>query len=145
MVLPPMVIPSTPYAVMLFMYNLPTTGLFINNIMQKYRYGFLCPYPRVHALHFTTLQPTPKKLLKSAFACAHPLMEAAGDIVLAWMLLWRASVAQTRLDSKEAEFYAGKPMAARFFIQTLLPVALGKLNAILYEHNPAVTMDQASF
>lgn len=83
--------------------------------------------------------------MKSAFASAHPLMEASGDIVLAWMLLWRASVAQTRLDSQEAEFYAGKLMTARFFIQTLLPVTLGKLEAILYEDNPAVAMDQASF
>lgn len=83
--------------------------------------------------------------MKSAFASAHPLMEAAGDIVLAWMLLWRASVAQTRLDSKEADFYTGKIMTARFFIQTILPVTLGKLDAILYEDNPAVMMGESAF
>ncbi|MCP4021429.1 MAG: acyl-CoA dehydrogenase [Desulfobacteraceae bacterium] len=83
--------------------------------------------------------------LKSALACAHPLMEAAGDVVMAWMLLWRATIAVDKLDSKEAVFYSGKIMTARFFIQTILPATLGKLKAVTFEENPAINIDENSF
>lgn len=81
----------------------------------------------------------------SAFACAHPLMEATGDVVTAWMLLWRAVIADEKLDSKEAPFYKGKIKAAEFFITTILPATLGKLNAVTYENNPAADMDENLF
>jgi len=81
----------------------------------------------------------------SAFASAHPLMEATGDIIMAWMLLWRAVIADEKLQSKDASFYRGKIKAAEFFITTLLPVTLGKLNAVTYENNPAADMDEALF
>jgi len=81
----------------------------------------------------------------SAFACAHPLMEATGDVVMAWMLLWRASIAVEKLDGKEAAFYAGKIKAAEFFITTILPATLGKLNAVTCENNPAADMDENLF
>jgi alkylation response protein AidB-like acyl-CoA dehydrogenase len=81
----------------------------------------------------------------SAFACAHPLMEATGDVVTAWMLLWRASIAVEKLDGKEAAFYTGKIKAAEFFITTILPATLGKLNAVTCENNPAADMDENLF
>jgi hypothetical protein len=81
----------------------------------------------------------------SAFACAHPLMEATGDVVTAWMLLWRAVIADEKLDSKEAPFYKGKIKAAEFFITTILPATLGKLNAVTCENNPAADMDENLF
>jgi len=81
----------------------------------------------------------------SAFASAHPLMEATGDIIMAWMLLWRAVIADEKLQSKDASFYRGKIKAAEFFITTLLPVTLGKLNAVTYENNPAADMDEGLF
>ena len=81
----------------------------------------------------------------SAFACAHPLMEATGDVVMAWMLLWRASIAVEKLDGKEAAFYMGKIKAAEFFITTILPATLGKLNAVTCENNPAADMDENLF
>ncbi len=81
----------------------------------------------------------------SAFACAHPLLEATGDIIMAWMLLWRAVIADEKLQGKEASFYKGKIKAAEFFIFTLLPVTLGKLNAITCENNPAADMEEDLF
>ena len=33
--------------------------------------------------------------VKMAFAQAHPFLDVTGDIVMAWMLLWRASIAQS--------------------------------------------------
>lgn len=85
------------------------------------------------------------KEMASAFACAHPLMEAAGDVIMAWMLLWRATIADQKLETKDAAFYQGKIKAARFFITTLLPVTMGKLAAITYENNPAAGMEEHLF
>ncbi|ACN13887.1 Acd1 [Desulforapulum autotrophicum HRM2] len=99
---------------------------------------------------------------KSTFAFAHPLLEATGDVIMAWMLLWRANVAQPSLDdilnksnansldeilanNKNAAFYHGKITTAEFFINTLLPATMGKLKAIAQGTNPAVTMHANSF
>ncbi|MBU8911572.1 MAG: acyl-CoA dehydrogenase [Desulfobacterales bacterium] len=85
------------------------------------------------------------KHMASAFACAHPLLEASGDIIMAWMLLWRATIADKKLDTKESAFYQGKIKAAQFFIMTIIPAAMGKLTAITYENNPAASMEEHLF
>ncbi len=81
----------------------------------------------------------------SAFACAHPLLEATGDIVMAWMLLWRATIACENTNQKEEAFYQGKMSTASFFIKTIIPATKGKLAAITFEDNPAVMMADKSF
>ena len=83
--------------------------------------------------------------IASAFACAHPLLDAAGDIIMAWMLLWRAVIANEKLDTKESAFYQGKIKAAQFFITTVIPVTKGKLTAVTYENNPAASMEENLF
>ena len=85
------------------------------------------------------------KHMASAFACANPLLEATGDIVMAWMLLWRATIADQKIETKEAAFYQGKIKAAQFFITTIIPVTMGKLTAITYEDNPAASMEEHLF
>ncbi|WP_457553477.1 acyl-CoA dehydrogenase [Desulfobacula sp.] len=85
------------------------------------------------------------KHMASAFACAQPLLETAGDIIMAWMLLWRATISIEKLDSKEHRFYQGKIKAAQFFIFTILPGTMGKLTAITYENNPAASMEEHLF
>ncbi len=60
---------------------------------------------------------------------ATPYYHIFGDLVIAYMLLWQAIVAQEKfnaLDKKpeenaEAAFYSGKIMNARFFINNILP------------------------
>jgi hypothetical protein len=83
----------------------------------------------------------------NAFAFATPFLEVTGDISMAWMLLWRAEVAFQKLEklaksqdleqmkekaetNKDAAFYYGQIKTAEFFIMTLLPVTMGKLDAI---------------
>jgi len=85
------------------------------------------------------------KHMASAFACAHPLMDAAGDIIMAWLLLWRATIASEKLDTKESAFYQGKIKTAQFFITTIIPTTKGKLAAITYENNPAASMEEDLF
>ncbi len=84
-----------------------------------------------------------------AFAFAYPFMDVCGDVVMAWMLLWRATVAATKLQKgakkKDIPFYEGKIKSAEFFIYTILPVTLGKMNAILESNGAAVEMTDEAF
>jgi alkylation response protein AidB-like acyl-CoA dehydrogenase len=54
------------------------------------------------------------------------LLMALGDLVIGWLLLTHAEIAQRKLDelaagSADRDFYAGKVAAARFFAATVLP------------------------
>nr|WP_155320530.1 acyl-CoA dehydrogenase [Desulfosarcina alkanivorans] len=84
---------------------------------------------------------------KTAFAHAHPFMMAMGDVIMGWMLLWRAAISAPRLEKrvggleerkkidklekdKDAAFYSGQIQSARYFINSVLPITLGRLAAI---------------
>ncbi|MDM8541630.1 acyl-CoA dehydrogenase [Desulfococcaceae bacterium HSG9] len=85
----------------------------------------------------------------TAFAYAYPFMEVCGDVVMAWMLLWRATIAATKLEKgakkKDIPFYEGKIKSAEFFICTILPVTLGKMNAILESNGAVVEITDEAF
>jgi len=99
---------------------------------------------------------------KVAFAHATPFLDVMGDVIMAWMLLWRASVAsaklmpildgaegEARIDKirkhKNAAFYQGQLDSAAYFIQTVLPITLGKMDAILTNGSAAIDILDASF
>ena len=89
------------------------------------------------AMHLGQTAMSPK--VKVAFAHAFPFLDAMGDVIMAWMLLWRAAVAAPKLEKarkKDKDFYQGQIKSAEFFIQTVLPVTLGKMNAIV-DSSPA--------
>ncbi|MBL0700469.1 MAG: acyl-CoA dehydrogenase [Desulfosarcina sp.] len=83
----------------------------------------------------------------NAYAFSHPFMEATGDIVMAWMLLWRASIAAPKIgkSKKDTAFYEGQVKTAQFFINTMLPVTAGKLDAVSASDGAAVEISEASF
>jgi len=67
----------------------------------------------------------PAEIYKVGLNTARLLM-ALGDLVIGWLLLTHAEIAQRRLDevadgSADRDFYAGKLAAARFFAATVLP------------------------
>ena len=71
-----------------------------------------------------------------------------GDVIMAWMLLWRATVAAQNLaqaKKKDQPFYEGQIKTAEFFIRTILPVTLGKMAAIEDCSDAAVAMEDAAF
>ncbi|WP_300670046.1 acyl-CoA dehydrogenase [Desulfoluna sp.] len=82
-----------------------------------------------------------------AYAFSHPLLEVTGDLTMAWMLLWRATVAAPLVDKKKKDsaFYKGQITTARFFINTLLPSAMGKMDAIQTCDGAVTAMDDAGF
>jgi alkylation response protein AidB-like acyl-CoA dehydrogenase len=99
------------------------------------------------AMHLGGLAASPKVM--QAFAFAHPLLDVCGEVMIGWMLLWRAVVASRALEKgarkKDAAFYQGQCRSADFFIRTILPAAVGKMNAIQEAHPAAVEIDEASF
>ena len=64
-----------------------------------------------------------------------PFLHITGDIILAWMLLWRAHVAQKQLDKatpkKRKAFYQGQMESARFFIENIGPITMGRMDSIM--------------
>ncbi len=83
------------------------------------------------------------------FAWAAPLLEAGGDVTMAWMLLWRAKIASTRLEQnikkKDMAFYTGQIKSAEFFISSILPVTMGKMVSIMDLCSAAIEISDASF
>ena len=85
----------------------------------------------------------------NAFAFAYPFMEVTGDVVMSWMLLWRATIAAQKLEKgakkKDAAFYEGQINSAEFFFNSILPITLGKMKTILVTNGAAVEIYEDSF
>jgi len=96
------------------------------------------------AMHLGAAAMSPKVM--TAFAFAYPFMEVVGDLAMAWMLLWRATLASKALagkpKKKDIPFYEGQLKSARFFIYTLLPTALGKMNGIMTLDDAVVSISE---
>jgi hypothetical protein len=81
----------------------------------------------------------------NAFSHANLFLDTCGDVVMAWMLLWRAVIAAKQLEKKQDPFYAGQVKNIEFFTSTILPVTLGKMDAVLETNGAAMDMLDASF
>ena len=99
------------------------------------------------ALHLGKTAMSPQVM--AAFAHAYPFMEVSGDVVMSWLLLWRATLAAEKLDNgakkKDAAFYEGQLKSIEFFTTSVLPVTLGKINAILATNSAAVDISEDAF
>ncbi|MCF8029687.1 MAG: acyl-CoA dehydrogenase [Desulfohalobiaceae bacterium] len=83
-----------------------------------------------------------------AFANAYPFMEVSGDVVMAWMLLWRSTVAAQQLDGakkKDVPFYEGQIKTMEYFVNSVLPITLGKMDLINHLDATAVDMEEDHF
>ncbi len=87
--------------------------------------------------------------LPVAAAHAHPFLEVCGDLIVAWMLLWRARIAAETLEAgakrKDQAFYEGQIKSAEYFTQNTLPVTLGKLDVILSGSSVVVDIPEDAF
>ena len=99
------------------------------------------------ALHLGKMAMSPE--LMTAFGHAYPFMEVSGDVVMSWFLLWRATIAAEKLENgakkKDAAFYEGQLKSAEFFVHCVLPVTLGKMEAILATNSAVVDIAEDSF
>jgi len=100
------------------------------------------------ALHIgqTGMSPDTRMI---AFAHAYSFMEVFGDVVFAWLLLWRACIAAQNLENgarkKDVAFYEGQVKSAEFFAHSILPVSLGKMNVILAADSATVDISEDAF
>ncbi|GAB6909176.1 Acetyl-CoA dehydrogenase-like C-terminal domain containing protein [Desulfosarcina cetonica] len=99
------------------------------------------------AMHLGATAMSPKVM--QAFAFAHPFLDASGDVVMAWMLLWRAVIAATELEKgakkKDQAFYEGQIKSCQYFTQAVLPVTMGKMDAIMTTCPAAVEISDEAF
>ncbi|MBA2695771.1 MAG: acyl-CoA dehydrogenase [Actinobacteria bacterium] len=77
------------------------------------------------------------------------LLLAAGDLVIGWLLLRQAEVAQAALDrgatSADTDFYTGKVAAARFFARTVLPRLSSDLAVVTITDNALMDVPESAF
>ncbi|MBU0992430.1 MAG: acyl-CoA dehydrogenase [Proteobacteria bacterium] len=86
--------------------------------------------------------------IMDAFAEAVPFQEAAGDVIMAWLHIWRATVATKAISGakkKDVPFYQGQIKTAQYFIEQLLPVTLGKMEAIKATTSSIMEMPEEAF
>ena len=67
-------------------------------------------------------QEDPKEIYKVGLNTSRLLM-ATGDLIIAWLLLRQADIAQNKLADagRDTEFYNGKIATAKFFVRSVLP------------------------
>ena len=84
-----------------------------------------------------------------AFAHAYSFMEVCGDVVMGWLLLWRACIAAQNLANgagkKDVAFFEGQVKSAEFFVHSILPVTRGKMNVILTTNGAALEISEDAF
>ncbi|MDT7607247.1 MAG: hypothetical protein QOG96_1750 [Pseudonocardiales bacterium] len=80
------------------------------------------------------------------------LLMSVGDLVIGWLLLRQADVAQKALDvgastasSRDTPFYQGKIAAARFFAATVLPELTSRRKIVETADNALMELDEAAF
>jgi hypothetical protein len=85
----------------------------------------------------------------TAYAFAYPFLDVFGEVIMAWMLLWRSLTANEKLRNEPAGksqwFYQGVLKSLDYFVATELPVTMGKIKSILNFNDAAVTIQEASF
>jgi alkylation response protein AidB-like acyl-CoA dehydrogenase len=83
-----------------------------------------------------------------AFASAFPFLNVCGDVIMAWMLLWRASVAAGKVaqaKKKDAAFYDGQIKTAQFYMNSMLPSTMGTMDSLLAIDPSIMQMQNDSF
>jgi hypothetical protein len=97
----------------------------------------------------TILQRSRSREMKAAYAHSLPFLNVMGDVIMAWMLLWRATTASIKLsggvNKKDEMFYKGQVKTAQFYIKTLLPEVMGKMNAVKTGDGAAVEISNDEF
>ncbi|MDX9786311.1 MAG: acyl-CoA dehydrogenase [Desulfobacterales bacterium] len=87
--------------------------------------------------------------LENAYLYACPFMDVVGDIMVAWMLLWRAVVAKRKFATGEPipdpDFYTGQIHTAETCMRTMLPVTSARMAVILDSCNAPMEITDEAF
>ncbi len=90
-----------------------------------------------------------EQALLTSYSLASQLLDVFGDVVMAWMLLWRGEISHNCLlenpNRKKIEFYKGQLKTVQFFFNTILPVTSGKMDAIQNFNGAAIEIPDTAF
>jgi len=104
---------------------------------------------RLETLTKHILETMQSASMKVAFANSVPFLMVMGDVIMAWMLLWRASIAGEKLEKaskgKDQAFYQGQIFSAEYFIKSVLPETLGQMDAIVSGGDAVVNISEEAF
>ena len=132
-------------------------GLVTKAINQAKEMEAIAPQALALEAALTKLMETAKALggfmgkgaVEQAFAQAHPFLTVTGDVLMAWMLLWRATIAVEKLadkpKKKDVAFYNGVLASAKFFCASVLPATMGKMDAIAAADTSALDIEEDAF
>jgi len=98
------------------------------------------------ALHLGSIAMDGK--IKPAMAHSLPFLHSMGDVIMAWMLLWRAVVAAPKIEKtkkKDLAYYQGQIRTADFFINTLLHETFGRFDSIQGTCSAAIDIPDDGF
>ena len=86
---------------------------------------------------------------KTAFAHSLPYLDVMGDTIMAWMNLWRAVTATQKLaqtpKKKDIPFYEGQVKTAEFFLRTIAPTSMGRMETIKDMCSAAIDISDEAF
>ena len=86
---------------------------------------------------------------KTAYAHSLPFLDVMGDSIMAWMLLWRAITANQKLEGSpkknDIAFYEGQIKTAEFFIKTVTPASMGRMDGIIEMSSAAIDIADSGF
>ena len=104
---------------------------------------------RLETLAKHILDTMRSEAVKVAFANSVPFLMVMGDVIMAWMLIWRARIASEKLleksKVKDQAFYQGQIFSAEYFIKSILPETLGQMDAIISGGDAVVNISEEAF
>ncbi len=99
-------------------------------------------------MHFTESHQQREEIYKAGLASV-PFLYALGDVIIAWLLLRQAEVANTALEAgragQDGDFYRGKIASARFFTRSVLPGISATLAYITRIDGDVMDLPEAGF
>jgi alkylation response protein AidB-like acyl-CoA dehydrogenase len=91
-------------------------------------------------------QENPREIYKVGLNTSRLLM-ATGELIIAWLLLRQADIAQTKLANagRDTEFYNGKIASAKFFVRSVLPHISVERAVVEYETGEIMDIAESAF
>jgi alkylation response protein AidB-like acyl-CoA dehydrogenase len=94
-------------------------------------------------VHKLTEEPRYKEVPLLRGAVASEFLHITGDVVMGWMLLWRAAVALEKIEKGigRKKILSGHLHCARFFFENIQPITLGRISSIIEGGNTVLEME----
>jgi hypothetical protein len=91
-------------------------------------------------------QEKPEEIYKAGLQTTRLLM-AAGEVIIAWLLLRQAEIATAKVPDagRDSDFYTGKIASAKFFVRTVLPHLTAERKIMEAENGAIMDIPESAF